>query len=92
MSPTLAKWSIADYHRIIEAGILDDRRVELIDGDIVEMVPESAEHAGRGEILAMLLRRRLGDRAWVREARPITLANSEPEPDKIGRASGRERV
>jgi hypothetical protein len=25
-----AKWSIDDYHRIIEAGILDDRNVELI--------------------------------------------------------------
>jgi hypothetical protein len=24
------KWSIDDYHRMIEAGILDDRQVELL--------------------------------------------------------------
>ena len=34
---TLAKWSVDDYHRMVEAGILCDRRVELLAGDIVEM-------------------------------------------------------
>ncbi|MEM9772115.1 MAG: Uma2 family endonuclease [Cyanobacteria bacterium P01_D01_bin.73] len=81
MTLTLAKWSLDDYHRMVDAGLLAERRVELIDGDIVEMVPEGPEHAGRGETLAMILRRKLGDRAWIREARPIELANSEPEPD-----------
>jgi Uma2 family endonuclease len=37
---TLAKWSVDDYHRMIEAGILRDRRVELLAGEIVEMSPE----------------------------------------------------
>ena len=27
----LAKWSIADYHKMIEAGILRDRHIQLID-------------------------------------------------------------
>jgi hypothetical protein len=31
---TLAKWSVEDYHRMIEAGIfLRDRRVELLAGE-----------------------------------------------------------
>lgn len=78
---TLAKWSLDDYHRMIEAGILDDRKVELLSGEIVEMTPESPFHRVYGEGLAHYLRTRLKDRAWVSEARPITLANSEPEPD-----------
>ncbi len=44
---TLAKWSIEDYHRMIEAGILRDRHVELLAGDIVEMSPEGLLHASR---------------------------------------------
>lgn len=47
------------------------------------MPPESPEHAYRSTTTADLLRRKLGDRAWVRDAKPITLpeAASEPEPD-----------
>lgn len=41
---TLAKWSVDDYHRMIEAGILQGRRVELLAGDIVEMSPETPIH------------------------------------------------
>ena len=78
---TLAKWSLGDYHRLVDLGMLAELQVELIEGDIVEMAPEGPEHAGRGESLAMILRRKLGDRAWIREARPIELTDSEPEPD-----------
>ena len=38
---TLAKWSVEDYHQIINTGILCDRQVELLTGEIVEMSPES---------------------------------------------------
>jgi hypothetical protein len=37
---TLGKWSVEDYHRMIAAGSLRDRRVELLAGDIVHMSPE----------------------------------------------------
>jgi Uma2 family endonuclease len=39
---TLAEWTIEEYHRMIAAGILDHRRVELLKGEIVEMSPEGA--------------------------------------------------
>ena len=77
----LAKWSVVDYHRMIAAGILIDRRVELLNGDILEMSPEGPLHKDSGEGLANFLRQRLKDKAWVREVGPITLENSEPEPD-----------
>lgn len=79
---TLAKWSIADYHRMISAGILDDRRVELIDGDIIEMSPEGPKHCYLTEQFVTYLRQILKGQVWVREAHPITLSSSsEPEPD-----------
>lgn len=77
-----AKWKLEDYHRMIDAGILVDRHVELLRGEIVEMPPEGEGHTYFSDRLAKLLLRLLGDQAQVREARPITLAdNSEPEPD-----------
>ncbi len=77
----LTKWSIADYHQMIASGILNERQVELLAGEIVEMSPEGPLHTIYGEGLANYLRQRLSGRAWIREARPITLTNSEPEPD-----------
>lgn len=81
MSFTLAQWSIDDYHRIVETGILADRQVELIQGQIVEMVPEGPDHVYSEETLAEQFRHYLGNRAYVREAKPITLPDSEPQPD-----------
>jgi Uma2 family endonuclease len=83
MSVAIAKWTLDEYHRMVEIGLLDDRRVELLNGAIVEMSPEGPEHAQGSTDAADYLRSLLGDRAVVRDARPITLpdSNSEPEPD-----------
>ncbi|MEO1094053.1 MAG: hypothetical protein AAFX01_04035 [Cyanobacteria bacterium J06638_28] len=40
-----AKWSLAEYHQMVEVGILGDRQVELLQGEIVEMAPEGTPHA-----------------------------------------------
>ncbi|MUL34911.1 Uma2 family endonuclease [Gloeocapsopsis dulcis] len=79
---TLAKWTVDDYHQMIASGILDNRRVELLAGEIHEMTPEAPLHTFCGGSLADYFRDRLNRQALVREARPITLTNSsEPEPD-----------
>lgn len=36
MRVTTAKWTIDEYHRMIAAGILDDRRVELLQGEMTD--------------------------------------------------------
>jgi Uma2 family endonuclease len=83
MNVTTAKWSVEDYHRMIEAGLLDDRLVELLNGEIIEMPSEGAAHAGLSTKAAEYLRDLLGSRALIREGHPITISsnNSEPEPD-----------
>ncbi len=35
MTVTTAKWTLDDYHRMIEVGLLDNRHVELLNGEII---------------------------------------------------------
>jgi hypothetical protein len=65
---TLAQWTVAAYHRMIAAGVLADRRVELLNGQIVERAPEGPERRYQCSSLGDRLR----GRAYVRQARPIT--------------------
>jgi Uma2 family endonuclease len=82
MAIATAKWSLQSYHRMIETAILDERNVELLNGEIIEMSPECATHSFYCSEVGEYLRHILGDRTKVREAHPITLPNnSEPEPD-----------
>jgi Uma2 family endonuclease len=84
MSITIAKWTTEQYHELIAKGILDDRRVELLNGDVVEMPPESMSHAVYCGRTVEYLRELLKELAELRETHPITLPNnSEPEPDVV---------
>ena len=78
---TLAKWTVDDYHSMIEAGILHNRRVELLAGEIIEMTPETPIHYNTAKQGAKYLEQLLAGKADVRFNGPITLENSEPEPD-----------
>ncbi|MEM9275621.1 MAG: Uma2 family endonuclease, partial [Cyanobacteria bacterium P01_F01_bin.143] len=78
---TLIKWSVDDYHLMIKSGVLDNRSVELIEGEIVEVSPESPLHRFTNDSIAEYLREILKGKAKVFESHPITLDNSEPEPD-----------
>ncbi|MGK7902689.1 MAG: Uma2 family endonuclease [Hormoscilla sp.] len=78
---TLIKWSVEDYHQMIETGILSDRPVELLAGEIVEMSPETPIHYNTARRGSKYLENLLEAVAEVRFNGPITLANSEPEPD-----------
>jgi Uma2 family endonuclease len=78
---TLAKWSVEDYHAMIAAGIVSDRAVELLAGEIIEISPEVPLHRYIVTESVKYLRSILGDLAEVQEAHPITLSDSEPEPD-----------
>lgn len=90
LTPT--KWMTEEYHRMIVAGILDNRRVELLKGEIIEMSPEGEPHAYFSSEAGEYLIKLLGDRATIRLDKPITLTNnSEPQPDiAIVQRLGRE--
>lgn len=93
MTVTSAKWTLDDYHRMIEVGLLESRHVELLNGEIIEMPPEGEPHAYYRTEAKDYLQELLGTRVKIREAAPITILNStsEPEPDiAIVQLLGRE--
>ncbi len=76
-------FTVDDYHRLAQIGVLDeDERVELLDGQIVEMSPIGPRHAGCVKHLARLLYRKLGDAEILGVQDPVGLGmRSEPQPD-----------
>ncbi len=77
------RWSVDEYHRMIAAGILTSRdRVELLDGQILEMVPQEPPHASTTSSFGNDFVLLFAGKAWVRQQLPITITpDSEPEPD-----------
>ncbi len=70
---------------MIELGFLKESdRIELIRGELIQMVAKGTPHTVCGSILCRQLDRLLGDFAVIRGQDPITLPNqSEPEPDVV---------
>lgn len=80
------RFTLDEYHRMGEAGILgEDDRVELIEGEIIEMSPIGSRHAGTVARIQHIFSTRLGDRVVVWTQNPLLLARhqSEPQPDVV---------
>lgn len=79
------RFTVADYHRMAEAGILtEDDRVELIEGEIIQMTPIGRRHAACVAALTGLLITGVGSRAILWPQNPITLPHdTEPQPDIV---------
>ncbi len=77
------RFSISEYHRMAEAGILDeDDRVELVEGVIVEMAAMGSRHAACIRRLEAILNRHPERIGIISTQCPIRLGDdSEPEPD-----------
>jgi Uma2 family endonuclease len=74
-------WTLEDYHRAIEAGVFDDRRVELLAGELYEMPPKRLPHIRALRYLARRLGALIGQ-GIAQMQLPIVLPHdSEPEPD-----------
>jgi len=79
------RFSRADYHQMAKAGILKPgARVELIDGEIIEMSPIGRRHKASVDRLNRLFTPIVGDAAIVRIQSSIVLGeHGEPEPDLV---------
>ncbi|MBA4115488.1 MAG: Uma2 family endonuclease, partial [Rubrobacter sp.] len=78
------RWFTAhEYHRMGEAGIFgEDERVELIEGEVVQMNPIGSRHAACVRGLTRLLGRSLGNELLLDVQNPIQLDGGlEPQPD-----------
>ena len=77
------RYSIVDYHRMGGAGIFaPDARVELIQGEIIDMTPIGSGHAGIVNKLNSIFYQMAGDNIIVSNQNPVVLNDfSEPQPD-----------
>jgi Uma2 family endonuclease len=91
MSVAMEDWprrhriSVDEYYRMAEVGLLaPDARVELIEGEIIDMPPIGYRHEAAVDRLAMLLHRAVGDLAIVRCQGSVQLGDfSAPQPDFV---------
>lgn len=84
--PQLHLWTREEYYQIAETGVFQDKRVQLIEGQVIEMSPMNSRHAMAIILVNDLLKKELaqdGDQeVHVRPQLPLALGPlSEPEPD-----------
>jgi Uma2 family endonuclease len=79
-------FTVDEYHQMAEAGIFGpEERVELIDGEIIQMSPIGPRHAGGVINITRVFVTRLADRAVVSpQGNPVVIRpRSEPQPDLL---------
>ena len=82
-APARHRLTVEADHRRGEAGIFgDNERIELIDGELIDMAPIGSDHAASVDGVAEMLILALQRRAIVRVQGPVRLSGySEPQPD-----------
>ncbi|MBI2760970.1 MAG: Uma2 family endonuclease [Chloroflexi bacterium] len=80
---TRRRFTVDEYDRMAAAGILhEDDRVELIDGDILQMCAIGSRHAGCVDFLSGWFNQQLAGKVIIRIQNPVRLSTfGEPEPD-----------
>ncbi len=79
---TPKRWSRSEYYRLAELDFFQNERVELLEGEIVEMSPQNRPHAAAIGRLNTLLVRSFGDTHIVRVQLPLDIdEHNQPEPD-----------
>src|SRR5207249_9090410 len=72
--------SVSDYHRAGEMGMLGED-VELLRGIVFKKMPKSPLHELVSQKLMLVLLAQVPKEFQVRRESPLTLRDSEPEPD-----------
>lgn len=77
------KFTVEQYYQMVVSGILTEcDRVELIEGEIVQMSPIGRNHAVCVDRLTRVFARALPEEVTLRVQNPVRLSDrSEPEPD-----------
>ena len=78
----VCRLSVSQYHEMIAAGILpSDDPVELLEGWLVPKMVKNPPHSTARQLTTRALEQILPPGWHVRSQEPITLSDSEPEPD-----------
>nr|WP_309695972.1 Uma2 family endonuclease [Armatimonas sp.] len=90
-SRPLLRWNVEEYERLVALGVFSpEKRVELIEGEIVEAMPQKPAHRLTVSLILPIAMRWSGEGYHVLCQSPLRLGNSVPEPD-IAIVSGQPR-
>jgi len=79
------RFTVEEYHRLAESGVLqEDERVELLNGQIIDMMPIGPFHGGSVNWFAEIFHD-LSHRRWITSTQnPVRLGpHDEPQPDLL---------
>lgn len=80
--PKLLRWTRDEYYKMAELGFFHGKRVELIEGEIVEMSPMKTAHATAVRLVMEILREVFNKGFVIDSQLPMSFGKSdEPEPD-----------
>jgi Uma2 family endonuclease len=82
LQPQVHVWTRQEYHRLAELGFFGGRRVELVEGQVIDMAAMKSPHAAAIDLVDAALQAILGAGYYIRQQKPFVISNiSEPEPD-----------
>lgn len=83
IEPVRYLFTVDEYEQMGRTGVLDpELRLELLDGEIIEMAPIGPDHSSCVMRLIQKFTSRLGDRMVLNAQGPVRLfPRSEPQPD-----------
>lgn len=74
--------SVAQFHQMIQSGVLGEKdRIELLEGYLVPIMPPNPPHSNAVSRTNRTLIRILPDTWHLRSEQPLTLSDSQPQPD-----------
>ncbi len=76
------RWTVEEFHQLLEHGWFDDCRPILLDGTLFELAKPGPAHNTATGLADYLLKNLLGSTYWVRIQMPLVLGNwTDPVPD-----------
>ncbi|PSN77465.1 hypothetical protein C8B47_21950 [filamentous cyanobacterium CCP4] len=80
--PQVHVWTRQEYHRMAELGFFEGRRVELIEGQVIDMAAMKSPHAAAIDLVDAALQAVFSADSYIRQQKPFVISDiSEPEPD-----------
>jgi Uma2 family endonuclease len=81
-TPKPRRWARVEYERLVELGVFEGERLELLDGLLAVREPQGSRHSAAIRAVLDALRGAVGEAWQIDSHLPIALdADSEPEPD-----------
>ncbi|MEO1402132.1 MAG: Uma2 family endonuclease [Cyanobacteria bacterium J06635_1] len=80
--PQVHLWTREEYNRMASMGLFEERRVELIEGQVIDMAAMKSPHAVAVDLADAALKAIFGMGYYIRQQKPFVISDiSEPDPD-----------